>query len=202
MMGRLLQAKQVRGWIRGRLPAPKSHSLWQRKISHRFRGDPTDYRTTASDPISTSSEIMKQCFTPCVASVITMSAPQILLSASLLALLLALGMYFGFTWTRHLDVDTGEDGSRNVLIFYIISLTLCFVVYSVSRLIQDDDTRTERMILSEYMNDFVAKYPDVARQWVVHVSVSSNEAGFVGNCAEGAAGEAKVVLPFKAANTA
>jgi len=111
---------------------------------------------------------MEQCFTPSVSSVITISAPQILLSASLLALLLALGMYFGFVWTRHLDIDVGEDGSRNVLISYLITLTLCFTVYSVSRLIQSDDTRTERDIVSDYMTDFLRdfneKHTDTARQ--------------------------------------
>ncbi|KIM98299.1 hypothetical protein OIDMADRAFT_90904, partial [Oidiodendron maius Zn] len=147
VMGRLLQAKQVRGWIRGRLPVQKGDSLWQLKISSKFRCDPADYRPITSDPAKILFEIRDQCFTPSVASVITISAPQILLSASLFALLLALGMYFGFVWTRNLDADAGKDSSRNLLIFYLITLTLCFVVYSVSRLIQDDDARSEGVIL-------------------------------------------------------
>jgi hypothetical protein len=146
-------------------------------------------------------EIMEQCFTPSVAFVITMSAPQILLSASLLSLLLALGMYFGFVWTRHLDIDAGKDGSRNVLIFYLITLTLCFVVYSVSRLIQDDDTRTERIILLEYARDFVEKYADVVCQRGADTTYS-NEVRFVGNRTEGAVGEANDVPTSEAANIA
>ncbi|KAH6721666.1 hypothetical protein BKA61DRAFT_591128 [Leptodontidium sp. MPI-SDFR-AT-0119] len=187
VMGRLLQAKQVRGWIRGRVPAQRGDSLWQIKRSHKFRGDPTDYITLASSAGNLSPDIVEQCFTPSVASVITMSAPQILLSASLLSLLLALGMYFGFVWTRHLDVDAGKDGGGNVLIFYLITLTLCFAVYSVSRLIQDDDIRTERTILLEYAGDFLEKYADVAR---------------VGNRTEGVAGEASDAPTSEATNIA
>jgi hypothetical protein len=187
VMGRLLQAKQVRGWIRGRVPAQRGDSLWQSKRSHKFRGDPTDYITLASSAGNLSPNIMEQCFTPSVASVITMSAPQILLSVSLLSLLLALGMYFGFVWTRHLDVDTGKDASRNVLIFYLITITLCFAIYSVSRIIQEDDIRTERTILLEYAGDFLEKYADVAR---------------IGNRTVGAAGEASDVPTSEAANVA
>jgi hypothetical protein len=189
----------VRGWIRGRLPAQRGDSLWQLKISHKFRGDPSDYLTIASSGAKISPKIMEQCFTPSVASVITISAPQILLSASLLALLLALGMYFGFIWTRHLDIDAGTEGSRNVLIFYLITLTLCFAVYSVSRLIQDDDTRTERMILLEYTRDFVEKYADVARQRGAD-NTNSNEAGFVRNRTKGAVSEANDAPTSEAAN--
>jgi hypothetical protein len=200
-MGRLLQAKQVRYWIRGRLPAQRGRPLRQLNItSHKFRVDPTDILT--GEPIAASFEFMKYCFTPSVASVITISAPQILLSASLLTLLLGLGMYLGFVWTRHLDIDAGKDGSRNVLIFYLISLTLCFVVYSISGLIQDDDTRTERMTLLEYTRDFVEKYnADVARQQGA-VNANSNEVVFVGNRAEGPISEANDVPTSEAANIA
>lgn len=191
----------MRGWIRGRLPAQRGDSLWQLKISHKFRGDPTDYLTIASNGANISPKTMEQCFTPSAASVITMSAPQILLSASLLSLLLAFGMYFGFVWTRHLDIDIGKDGSRNVLIFYLITLTICFAVYSVSRLIQDDDTRTERMILWEYTREFVEKYADVARQRGAD-NANSNQAGLVRNRTEGAVSEASDAPTSEAVNIA
>lgn len=165
VIGRLLQAEQVRGWIRGLLPAQRGKSLWQLKRSHKFRGDPIDLITLASSDGEhlTPKIIMEQCFTPSISSVITISAPQILLSTSLLSLLLGLGMYFGFVWTRRLDVDAGIDGSKNVLIFYVTALSVCFGIYSVSRLIQDDEDRTERMILLGYVKDFVESHADITR---------------------------------------
>jgi hypothetical protein len=39
------------------------------------------------------------------------------------------------------------------------------VVYSLSGLIQDDDTSTEKLILLDYINDYAEKNPDVTSQW-------------------------------------
>lgn len=206
VIGRLLQAKQVRGWIRGLLPAQRGDSFWQFERSHKYRGDPIDFITLASSgrEYLSPKNIMEQCFTPSISSVITISAPQILLSTSLLSLLLGLGMYFGFVWTRRLDVDAGIDGSRNLLIFYLTALTLCFGMYSISRLIQDDDVRTEGMILLGYAKDFLENHADIARPRPrsPRADTIHSKAGSVGNRPEGATGEANHAPTSEAANTA
>jgi hypothetical protein len=79
-------------------------------------------------------DIIESCFTPSEASVITISAPQMLLSASLLMLLIALGIYLGFLWTRSLDQSAGINDSRSVFITYVVGLAVSGFVYSISQL--------------------------------------------------------------------
>jgi hypothetical protein len=149
-MGRLLQPTQVRGWIRGQLPP---------------RSDPKDYQPAQSPSTSISDDFMRACFTPSVASVMTMSAPKILLSTSLLTLILGMGVYFGFIWTRDLDIDAQPGDSRNVMVMYLVSIVTCFMVYLLSGLIQDSDPTTEKRILLEYMKDYVDTHTDATVQW-------------------------------------
>ena len=143
--------------------------------------------------------MMEQYFTPSISSVITISAPRILQSTSLLSLLLELGMYFGFVWTRRLDVDAGIDGSRNVLIFYLTALTVCFRIYSVSRLSQDNEEITERMIILGYIKDFVENHANItrpARDNTIHSNAESARLR-----PEGATGNANYAASSEAANT-
>src|SRR5947207_6104060 len=49
---------------------------------------------------------------PSAAAVLTMSAPGMLLTASLHSFLIAMGIYFVFLWTRNLDDDTGLNDSQ------------------------------------------------------------------------------------------
>jgi hypothetical protein len=81
--------------------------------------------------------LQRICFTPCVSAVITISAPQTLLTYSLSSLFVALGIYFGFTWTRNLDPDRGLHDSRNVFIMFIVGLGVCLAVYTISQFIRD-----------------------------------------------------------------
>jgi hypothetical protein len=164
-MGRLLQPAQVRGWIRGQLPPQRLNSMWKFKPANRLRSDPEHYRSLDSNSTSITDDLMKLCFTPSAASVVTMSAPQILLSASLFTLILGIGVYFGFIWTRHIDIYAQDSGGRNVMATFLASTIFCFMVYSLSRLIQDNDTSTEKMILLDYIYDYAEKNPDVASQW-------------------------------------
>lgn len=122
--------------------------------------------------------IIKQCFTPAVASVITLSAPQMLLTTSLVALIIALGIYLGFTWTRGLDTDAGLHDSRNVFIMYAVGLTVCILVYSISGLIQNGDTRTEYDILEDYLHDYVLQNPAIVQKWGLKAEVTSGKVFF------------------------
>lgn len=117
-MGRLLLPGQVRGWIRGE-------------------------RDREPDVISQSqseSELLK-LFLPGPSSVLTISAPQLLLSASLYSFLVGLGVYVSFVWRRQLDPNAGFNDSRNTFITYIVSIAICEVTYSISSVNQEDPTQ-------------------------------------------------------------
>lgn len=69
---------------------------------------------------------------PSPASTLTVSAPSVLLSSSLLFLFIGFGIFLGFTWHRGLDTFAGPDDSRDVFILYMVSLALCYVLYAAS----------------------------------------------------------------------
>jgi hypothetical protein len=81
-----------------------------------------------------------QLFGPSAASVLTVSAPNMLLSASLNAFLVGLGVYFGYVWTRNLDESAGPSASRAVFIVYVIGLALCYGIYALSSLVAADQS--------------------------------------------------------------
>lgn len=192
--GQLIKATQVRRWIRGRdskalgrAPTYKGEFLFRfckrigvSESTRLFRlsqlstlsnlpngghGDPADFKPTSSDLESMENEIIIQCFTPSVASVITISAPQVLLATSLLSLLVGLGMYFAYLWTRNLDAGAGEHHSRNVMAFYLAALVACVGVYSISRFIQDEEETLEGIWLLEFFEGFKGRNPNIVRQW-------------------------------------
>ncbi|KAF2846728.1 hypothetical protein T440DRAFT_405063 [Plenodomus tracheiphilus IPT5] len=108
-LGRCLHPEEVRDWIKGK---------------HRKENS------------ASSSESSKyQDMLPSPASVLTVSAPNMLLSASLHSFLIGLGIYFGYTWTRNLDADAGVHGSRAVFITYLIGLIVCYGIFGLSSLV-------------------------------------------------------------------
>jgi hypothetical protein len=129
--------------------------------------DPDDYAPDLSSIIDFKSDIIYHCFTPSAASVITISAPRMLLSGSLAMLLIALAIYFGFLWTRNLDQYAGPNASRNVFITYIIGVAVSGLVYYISQLFQDDKRRSERQIVEGYLNKYVTSNRDVVSRWGV-----------------------------------
>jgi hypothetical protein len=141
---RLLEPKQVRNWIRGRVFGPN------------IACDPSEYNPKRpnldKDRIWTAEEsIIQCCFKPGITSVLTVSAPQALLSLSLISLLTALGAYLGFIWTKDLDPNSSAANSRNVFIVYITSLFVCFLVYSISSFARNEDRLPEYWRLVENM---------------------------------------------------
>ena len=113
-MGRLLYPKQVRSWIRGAADSVAQEVL----LRH-------EWATI-------------QYFLPSAASVVNISAPTILLSASLNSFLIGLGVYLGFVWQRNLDVNAGTNDSRDVFITYTVSLGVSYATYNLSSLVQED----------------------------------------------------------------
>jgi hypothetical protein len=129
--------------------------------------EPDEYIPELPDMGNFEKDIIRCCFTPSAASVITISAPQMLLSGSLLMLLLGLGIYLGFLWTRSLDETAGINDSRNVFITYVVGLAVSGFVYSISQLFQDAEKRSERQIVEGYLREYVDAHPDVVRSWGV-----------------------------------
>jgi hypothetical protein len=114
------------------------------------RPDPDKFVSSLKDEAEVDKETIKHCFTPSVGSVVAISAPQCLLSMSLLNLLLGIGVYLGFTWTSKLDTDAGPHDSRNIMVVYLVSMIFCSLVYSISRFISSAEERREHHILEAY----------------------------------------------------
>jgi hypothetical protein len=127
--------------------------------------DPQAFDAKFSGVTTLKRDLMRHCFTPSVASVVTLSAPQGLLSASLGSLLIALGVYLGSTWIRNLDDLAGGNESRNVFIMYLVGLSISVLVFSISRLIQDEDKRTETGIVGDFMEAWVRKNVESVQEW-------------------------------------
>jgi hypothetical protein len=109
-----------------------------RKLGRCLRADEIKAWIKPPETTLRHSESLSQPFLPSAASVLTVSAPNMLLSASLNAFLVGLGVYFGYVWTRNLDESAGPSASRAVFIVYIIGLALCYGIYALSNLIAAD----------------------------------------------------------------
>jgi len=54
---------------------------------------------------------------------------------------------------------------------YMTSLVVSGLVYSISQLFQDNDKRTERAIMENYLKEYVEKNPEVVRKWGVSAEI-------------------------------
>lgn len=141
IMARLLCCPQVRVWIRG-CPDTTENRKREEAIAKLLS------KARCSGPLSKDEIVEKvvdggDCFKlycPAITSVIAMSVPSMLLASSLISLLLGFGVYLGFLWRRDLDTAGGFNDSRNVFIFYVVAVVLCFAVY-LFPLVVDDQHR-------------------------------------------------------------
>lgn len=78
---------------------------------------------------------LKVTIKPAASSILTISAPVMLLSASLNSVLAGFGVYFGFIWTKDLDQNASTSDSRAVFLVYIIGLGLSYGIYALSSLV-------------------------------------------------------------------
>lgn len=102
-------------------------------------------------------------FYPDLPSVLAVSAPGILLAASLLFLLLGFGIYLGFLWTRALDSSSDGGDSWDVFIVYVVILGVCYVMYSAVDLGQSySDGLTVRSSLLDY-------YKKIKTEWTRYI---------------------------------
>jgi hypothetical protein len=84
------------------------------------------------------STVIMDSIAPAPSSAITISAPSLLLSASLLLLLSGMGVFLAFIWTWEVDKDGGTSSSRDVFIVYIVTLGISLATvgyFSLGRLV-------------------------------------------------------------------
>ncbi|KAE9988365.1 hypothetical protein EG327_003394 [Venturia inaequalis] len=128
--------------------------------------DPQDLDPIHAKMLTTSLlSLRHKCFTPSVASVVMISAPQALLTASLFSLLMAIFIYRGFKRIYEVNSIYGSYGDRNVFILFIVGLVLCILVYSTSGLIQDRDAQSEQSTLDCYMGDWAKRNAKLLSVW-------------------------------------
>ena len=140
-VGYLLLGNGVRAWIRG-------HSK-----------GPHDYIKENNDQGPSLTKLVVRSLVPAPSSVLTVSAPGLLLSASLYFLLIGFGVYLGFMWTRALDDLAGPDDNRDVFIIYLVSLIFCYGLNSVLDVAHNKQaTDTVGGTIQESLTKLVTRY--------------------------------------------
>ena len=95
----------------------------------------TGSQTRAWIENSTGEIIIPNERKPAASSILTISGPVMLLSASLYSFLVGYGVYLGMTFTKGLDGNAEPGGSRSVFIVYIVGLVVCYGIFAFSGLI-------------------------------------------------------------------
>jgi len=65
-------------------------------------------------------------------AVLLISLPRKVLHYSLEVYMIGLAVYLGFVWQDRLDAEAAPGDSRNIFIFFMVSLAVCWVVFLVS----------------------------------------------------------------------
>ncbi|KAK3312334.1 hypothetical protein B0H66DRAFT_485609 [Apodospora peruviana] len=131
IMGRCLNARQVKAWIEN------NDDLRPFAVLVLLFGDER-------------SSQLPRLKKPAASSILTISAPIMLLSTSLNCFLGGFGVYLGLTWTKELDEDANSSDSRNVFLTYIIGLGVCYGIYTFSVLSQGGQ-RGDELSLEELL---------------------------------------------------
>lgn len=113
-----------------------SHLLYPHEIKDWVRG--IELHTIVAAMTIPNRKPQPRWFLPGVPSVLAVSAPELLMSASLASLIVGLGVYVGFVWHRKLDTGAGANDSLGVFIVYIVSITISYLVYSLSIIAQSE----------------------------------------------------------------
>lgn len=151
VLGRLLDPKQIRNWIRG-------YGFVSHEVCDPDEWDPN------SRPLNITVEraLLSSCFTPSVYAVLTISAPQVLLSAALFSFFIAIGTYL--VWSRNLDTNAGTNDSRNVFIVYMTALVISYLAYSLSSL-ERREKKSEYEVLYENAINWLSGHQAIVRSW-------------------------------------
>lgn len=115
-------------WTISHLSSEKRLRAWIMDV------DPEDdyeetLRQRLMNPSGESSAVILNSIAPAPSSAITISAPSLLLSSSLLLLLSGMGVFLAFIWKWEVDKDAGTPSSRDVFIVYIVTLGVSLATF-------------------------------------------------------------------------
>lgn len=131
----------MRAWIRGHSKGPRAYVK-----DDNYQG-------------SYLAEAVVRSLVPAPSSVLMVSAPGLLLSASLYFLLIGFGIYLGFMSTRVLDDLAGPDDNRDVFIIYLVSLIFCFGLCSIPDAAHDtQESDTVRGTILDNSKNLATRY--------------------------------------------
>ena len=133
-VGSLYTAKEIKAWLSGPLPRLflKALTDFDRQMAPaleyaRAHNSETNFRISKQqiDELQMTFNTLQ----PSISAAFLLSSPSLLLNISLGSFIMALGIYLGFVWTRNLDTQAGVHDSRDVFIFFAISVFTFVVVY-------------------------------------------------------------------------
>ncbi|KAK6540716.1 hypothetical protein TWF694_008107 [Orbilia ellipsospora] len=159
-VGRLFTGPQIRSWIRGEWIPMDEYLSKLRTAAHRedieidviFK----DSRAKAIRPVTNTSvsRVVTNIsprrdnntgwalITPAATSVLALSAPFMLLSTSLYTFLAGIGLYFGFLYSKKIDMDSGFNDDRNILIVYLVAIGVCSGAYLIATRATDEPPKS------------------------------------------------------------
>ncbi|KAJ5629981.1 hypothetical protein N7528_003638 [Penicillium herquei] len=115
-LSRLLNPEDIRFWIRRKEP------------------------DLDSNPVDLNFRI------PSAAAVLTVSAPNALLSLAVHSFLIGFGIYLGCVWINELEESSTKSGKRAIFITYITTASICYSLYSLSNIAASGKV-DERLVL-------------------------------------------------------
>jgi hypothetical protein len=139
----LYTAREARAWLAGPLPNSFLRAIRQYEPMLDQRSS-TELEQAFTEPEQV--EKIKCVLTtrnPSVYAVLVMGIPAFMLNVSLGTLLVGLGVYLGFIWTRHLDTQAGPNDSRNVFVFYIVGIFTMIATYFIPNALKDGETEQQ-----------------------------------------------------------
>ncbi|KAI5460309.1 hypothetical protein BGZ63DRAFT_404783 [Mariannaea sp. PMI_226] len=97
---------------------------------------------------------------PSIASVLAISAPSALLSASVHAFLVGFGVYLGFVWTSDLDKLASPSDSKAVFLTYVVSVGVCYSFYALSNVVAFGQNEESEFVLLRRLREREAARED------------------------------------------
>ncbi|EAW25194.1 uncharacterized protein NFIA_106830 [Aspergillus fischeri NRRL 181] len=139
----LYTARETRAWLAGPLPDEILRAVHQSE-SMLDRNPSTELEQVFTEPEQVENvRRMLTTRNPSVYAVLVMGIPAFMLNLSLGTLLVGLGVYLGFIWTRHLDTQSGPNDSRNVFVFYIVGIFTMIATYFIPNALKDRETEQQ-----------------------------------------------------------
>lgn len=149
IIGSLYEARTLRAWLSSLDTYPDMRDLRALKKILQLSSTHSTSDTSQGD-VEAAARTLQENFTKfdleqrrigvvSLFSALILETPRSMINISLGSFLTGLAVYFGFLWTRDLDVNAGPGDSRNVFIIFIVTVLCCIGMYSVPRGIKSND---------------------------------------------------------------